>query len=60
MPLSYTGLTRLCDELDSELEEVCAENEMYKDTIEMQRRLLLESAQLLNLSKANNERKRLN
>ena len=51
MPLSYTSLTRLCSELDSELEEVYAENEMYKDTIEMQRRLLLESAKLLCLSK---------
>lgn len=60
MPLSYTGLTRLCSELDSELEEVYAENEMYKDTIEMQRRLLLESAQLLCLSKVEIKRRELN
>ena len=58
MPLSFTGLTRLCSALDSELEEVYAENEMYKDTIEMQRRLLLESAQLLSLSKIENERRK--
>ena len=51
MPISYTGLTKLCNELDSELEEVCAENEMYRDTIEMQREQLLKSAQLLSLSK---------
>ncbi len=55
MPLSYTSLTNLCNELDSELEEVYAENEMYVDTIAMQRRLLLESAQLLSLSKLKNE-----
>ena len=60
MPHSYTGLTKLCSELDSELEEVYAENEMYKSTIEMQRRLLLESAQLLSLSKIENKRMRLN
>ena len=60
MPLSYPQLTRLCSELDSELEEVYAENEIYKDTIEMQRRLLLESAQLLSLSKIENKRIRVN
>ena len=55
MPLSYTSLTRLCSELDSELEEVYAENEMYVDTIAMQRELLVKSAQLLSLSKLENE-----
>jgi len=37
MPLSYTSLTRLCSELDSELEEVMLENETYVDTIAIQR-----------------------
>ena len=55
MPLSYTSLTRLCSELDSELEEVMLENEMYVDTIAMQRELLVKSAQLLSLSKLENE-----
>ena len=55
MPLSYTSLTRLCDEIDSELEEVMLENEMYVDTIAMQRELLVKSAQLLSLSKLENE-----
>ena len=60
MPLSYPQLTRLCSELDSELEEVMLENEMYVDTIAMQRRLLVESAQLLSLSKLENKRRELN
>lgn len=60
MPLSYTSLTRLCSELDSELEEVMLENEMYVDTIAMQRELLVKSAQLLSLSKLENKRRELN
>ena len=60
MPLSYELLSKMCSSLDSELEEVYAENEMYVDTIAMQRRLLVESAQLLSLSKLENKRRELN
>ena len=45
----------MCSSLDSELEEVMLENEMYVDTIAMQRELLVKSAQLLSLSKLKNE-----
>ncbi len=47
MPLSYELLSKMCSSLDSELEEVMLENEMYVDTIAMQRELLVKSAQLL-------------
>ena len=60
MPLSYELLSKMCSSLDSELEEVMLENEMYVDTIAMQRRLLVESAQLLSLSKLENKRRELN
>jgi len=55
MPLSYELLSKMCSSLDSELEEVMLENEMYVDTIAMQRELLVKSAQLLSLSKLENE-----
>jgi len=55
MPLSYELLSKMCSSLDSELEEVMLENEMYVDTIAMQRELLVKSAQLLSLSELKNE-----
>jgi len=60
MPLSYELLSKMCSSLDSELEEVMLENEMYVDTIAMQRELLVKSAQLLSLSKLENKRRELN